>query len=239
MSGLRVEEAKPMNSLPFIVTSYNKDIDNIRKKFSSNVYRPNISVENRIGYMTEYLKDNYDTQSRMYQTIKDMEAMGVDSSDIEEKISVRLRNKKRVAALLDGEFIAPNLSEARLESTIDRLYEENPEEASKVETQFDTAVDFFEDIRSDLQEIELGQSPDIITNTIDSIINPRAQTGSVPTTIEPVAPIAPQATLQTPNLTQGTTAAVQNQQANFNQRFLNIGQDPRYKVAFPNDTFLT
>ena len=45
----------------------------------------NISVENRIGYMTEYLKDNYDTQSRMYQTIKDMEAMGADSSDIEEK----------------------------------------------------------------------------------------------------------------------------------------------------------
>ncbi len=195
MSGLRVEEAKPMNSLPFIVTSYNKDIDNIRKKFSSNVYRPNISVENRIGYMTEYLKDNYDTQSRMYQTIKDMEAMGADIGNIQEKISVRLKNKKRVAALLEGEFIAPNLSKSTLESTINRLYEENPEEASKVEAQFDTAVDFFEDIRSDLQAIELGQSPNIITNTINSIINPRAQTGSVPTTIEPVAPIAPQATL--------------------------------------------
>ena len=26
----------------------------------------------------------------------------------------------------------------------------------------------------------------------------------------------------------------QNQQANLGQRFLNIGQDPRYKVAFPN-----
>ncbi len=195
MSGLRVEEAKPMDSLPFIVTSYNKDINNIRNKFSSNVYRPNISVENRIGYMTEYLKDNYDTQSRMYQTIKDMEAMGADIGNIQEKISVRLKNKKRVAALLEGEFIAPNLSKSTLESTINRLYEENPEEASKVEAQFDTAVDFFEDIRSDLQAIELGQSPDIITNTINSIINPRAQIGSVPTTIEPVAPIAPQATL--------------------------------------------
>ena len=224
MSGLRVEEAKPMDSLPFIVASYNRDIDNIRTKFSSNVYRPNISVGNRVGYMTEYLKDNYDTQSRMYQTIKDMEAMGSDIGNIQEKIGVRLKNKKRVAALLDGEFIAPNLSESTLESTINRLYEENPEEASKVEAQFDTAVDFFEDIRSDLQAIELGQSPDIITNTIDSIINPRAQTGSVPTTIEPVAPIAPQATLPTPNFTQGTTAAVQNQQANLGQRFLNQGQ---------------
>ena len=70
-----------------------------------------------------------------------------------------------------------------MESTINRLYEENPEEASKVEAQFDTAVDFFEDIRSDLQAIELGQSPNIITNTINSIINPRAQTESVPTII--------------------------------------------------------
>ena len=196
MSGLRVEEAKPMDSLPFIVTSYNKDIENIRRKFASNVYRPNISIENRVGYMTEYVRDNYDTQSRMYRVIKDMEAMGADIGDIEDKIDVRLKNKKRVNALLEGEFIVPNLSESTLQSVMDRLYDENPDEAIKVETQFDTAVDFFDDIRNDLEDIELGQSPDIISNTINSTLNPsRAETESVPTTIEPVAPIAPQVTL--------------------------------------------
>ena len=57
MSGLRVEDAKPMDSLPFIVTSYTKDLENIQKKFSSNVYRPNITIDGRIGYMVEYLTD--------------------------------------------------------------------------------------------------------------------------------------------------------------------------------------
>ena len=32
MSGLRVEEAKPMDSLPFIVTSYAKDLRKHTKK---------------------------------------------------------------------------------------------------------------------------------------------------------------------------------------------------------------
>jgi hypothetical protein len=107
--------------------------------------------------MTEYLTDNYDTQSRMYRVIQDMEAMGADIGEIEDKIGARLKNKKRLNAIMNGEFIAPNISEARVESIIERLYDENPTKAAEVEDQFDDAIDIFEDLRFDLEAIELGE----------------------------------------------------------------------------------
>ena len=172
MSGLRVEEAKPMDSLPFIVTSYAKDLENIQKKFSSNIYSPNLDLNGRIGYMTEYLTDNYDTQSRMYRVVQDMQEMGADISEIEEKIGIRLKNKKRLNALMNGEFIAPNISEARVQSIIDKLYEENPTKAAEVEDQFETAVDIFNDIRLDVERIELGDGVAAFEEFINFTLNP-------------------------------------------------------------------
>jgi len=180
MSGLRVEEAKPLDSLPFVVTSYAKDLSNIQKKFSSNIYRPNLDLNARIGYMSEYLKDNYDTQSRMSLVLKDMENMGVDIDEIEDKIGVRLKNKTRVNALMNNEFVAPSISQSRVQSIIDKLYEENPEQAIKIENSFEAAADLFDDLRYDLEAIELGQSPSIITDTIESILNPEPRTNAAP-----------------------------------------------------------
>jgi len=172
MSGLRVEEAKPMDSLPFIVTSYTKDLTNIQKKFSSNIYRPNIDLNGRIGYMTEYLTDNYDAQSRLFQVVKDMELMGADIGEIEDTISMRFKNKKRVNAIMNGEYIAPNISESRLEGIIEKLYDENPVNAARVEDEFLTATDIFEDMRMDLEAIELGEGPESFRETIDFTLNP-------------------------------------------------------------------
>ena len=172
MSGLRVEEAKPMDSLPFIVTSYAKDLSNIQNKFSSNIYSPNLDLNGRIGYMAEYLKDNYDAQSRMFRVIKDMEEMGADIGDIEDKIGTRLKNKKRLAALMDGEYRAPNISDARLTGLIEKLYDENPLKAVEVEDQFDEALDIFEDLRFDLESIELGEGVGSFEEFINFTLNP-------------------------------------------------------------------
>jgi len=172
MSGLRVEEAKPMDSLPFIVTSYAKDLSNIQNKFSSNIYSPNLDLNGRIGYMAEYLKDSYDSQSRMYQVIKDMEAMGADIDEIENRVGSRLKNKKRLNALMDGEYRAPNISEARLTGLVEKLYEENPLKAAEVEDQFEEALDIFEDLRYDLEDIELGEGVGSFEEFINFTLNP-------------------------------------------------------------------
>ena len=172
MSGLRVEEAKPMDSLPFIVTSYAKDLSNIQNKFSSNIYSPNLDLNGRIGYMAEYLKDSYDSQSRMFRVIKDMEEMGADIGEIEDRVGKRLKNKKRLAALMDGEYRAPNISDARLTGLIEKLYEENPLKAAEVEDQFEEALDIFEDLRYDLEDIELGEGVGAFEEFINFTLNP-------------------------------------------------------------------
>jgi hypothetical protein len=174
MSGLRVEEAKPMDSLPFIITSYSKDLENIKNKFSSNIYNPNLDLNGRIGYMTEYLTDNYDTQSRMYRVIQDMEVMGVDIDRVEDVLDNRFKNKKRVDAIMNGEFTAPNISEDRIQTIIEKLYDENPTKAAEIENQFDEALDLFDDMRSDLEDFELGQGPEIFKQYINYILNPSA-----------------------------------------------------------------
>jgi hypothetical protein len=180
MSGLRVEEAKPLDSLPFITASFNRDTQNIRDKFASNIYKPNLDLNSKLGFMVEYLSDNYDSQSRMHQVIKDMKEMGVDEYDIEEKLDVRLKNKTRLNALLEGEYVAPNISSATIESIIEKLYEENPLEAVKAENEFETALDLFEDIRYDLEDFELGKGPEIFKDIINTILNPKPRTNAAP-----------------------------------------------------------
>tara|TARA_R110000737_G_scaffold31282_9_gene49793 strand:- start:120 stop:1454 length:1335 start_codon:yes stop_codon:yes gene_type:complete len=191
MSGLRVEEAKPMDSLPFIVTSYTKDLGNIQKKFSSNIYRPNIDLNGRIGYMAEYLTDNYDAQSKLFRVIKDMELMGADEDEIEEKVGIRFKNKKRLKAMMDGEYIAPNISEARFEGLIEKLYEENPVNAARVEDEFEEALEIFEDLRYDLEDIELGEGTESFEETINFTLNPPSVFEGTPTVsgIEQVAEV--------------------------------------------------
>jgi hypothetical protein len=122
--------------------------------------------------MTEYLTDNYDTQSRMYRVIQDMEAMGADIGEIEDKIGARLKNKKRLNAMMNGEFIAPNISESRSQTLLDKLYEENPTKAAEVEDQFEEAIDIFEDLRFDLEAIELGEGVGAFQEFINFTLNP-------------------------------------------------------------------
>jgi len=233
MSGLRVEEAKPMDSLPFIVTSYAKDLENIQRKFSSNIYNPNIDINGRIGYMTEYLTDNYDTQSRMYRVIQDMEEMGADIGEIEDKIGARLKNKKRLNAMMNGEFIAPNISEARVESIIERLYDENPTKAAEVEDQFDEALDIFEDLRFDLEAIELGEGVGAFEEFINFTLNPPdvSTEGTAPVSgIAQIAPINLPAPIQ---IGTGVNASLFANNTNAGTQFNLLPNAAKFDKLFP------
>ena len=103
---------------------------------------------------------------------KDMEAMGADIDEIEDRVGKRLKNKKRLNALMDGEYRAPNISDARLTGLIEKLYEENPLKAAEVENQFEEALDIFEDLRFDLEDIELGEGVGAFEEFINFTLNP-------------------------------------------------------------------
>ena len=175
----------------------------------------------------------------MYTTLRDAENLGISKRDVRKILEERL-TKSDTRLLMKGQFKTPSYSEERFKTLIKRLEVENPEAALNFEDNIDVLKDIFDDIRKDTYQYDLEESKNSLENLIDEILTPEVpEIRSLPMKAPTRDTSAPQATLQTPNLTQGTTAAVQNQQANFNQRFLNIGQDPRYKVAFPNDTFLT
>jgi hypothetical protein len=176
-TGLRIETAKPLNSLPFIISSYNRDTENIRNKFSRNAYSPNIDVRGRVGFMQEYLEDSYRSQSNLFRIISDMKTIGVDEDTIEEGVSERFRNKKQTNAMMDGEYRAPNFSEERFKTLIERLEREDSIAASKVESEIEEAIDIIEDIRDEVNEEELGLNPSFISDRIKELF----EIPSVPT----------------------------------------------------------
>ena len=86
--------------------------------------------------------------------------------------STRLKNKKRLYALMEGEYRAPNISDARFEGLIEKLYDENPLKATEVEDQFEEALSIFEDLRYDLEAIELGEGVGSFEEFINFTLNP-------------------------------------------------------------------
>jgi hypothetical protein len=188
-TGLRVETAKPLNSLPFIVSSYNKDTENIRNKFSRNAYRPNIDVRSRVGYMQEYLTDSYRSQSNLHRIVEDMKLIGVDEDVIEEGIFERFRNKKQVNAIMNGEYRAPNFSDKRFDTLLERLETEDPIAAAEVEYQIDEAKDIIEEIRDEINGEDLGLNINFISDAIRGLFRTTPNVGIE--TVQPVELPAP------------------------------------------------
>ena len=93
--------------------------------------------------------------------------------------------------MMDGEYIAPNISEARFEGLIEKLYEENPVNAARVEDEFEEALEIFEDLRYDLEDIELGEGTESFEETINFTLNPPSVFEGTPTVsgIEQVAEV--------------------------------------------------
>jgi hypothetical protein len=55
MSGVRVEDAKPLSSMPFILTSFNGDKKNMRSKFARNAYSARTGAEQKLGAYVQYI----------------------------------------------------------------------------------------------------------------------------------------------------------------------------------------
>jgi hypothetical protein len=172
LAGVRVEEAKPLNSMPFIITSYSKDKQNIRREFGRNAFRANASGEERLAAFKEYILDSFDAQKVFYQVLEDMETMGVSSRKLEEILENRLRNKSEVEQLIDGEFKVPGFSEETFEDQIDRLRIEDPVQAAKISFEINQAIRSMNNVRDRLDIFDLDNSRDELDSKINEILFP-------------------------------------------------------------------
>jgi hypothetical protein len=234
-TGVRIEDAKPFASMPFIVTSYNKDKQNVDKKFAEIVYRPSATAEQRLDAYRNYLVESYDSQNRMYQVIQDGAKIGLDERDLKEVVQNRLNNKKETESLFSGVFKVPTYNEKAFSSMIKRLERENPSAAIKVDEQVNTVKQIFNDLNRTFQNFDLGGSKDNFENILDRELTPgvkeiriQPQTFNIlPTSSSPTTP-GGSFTINTPQVSANVMAVNQQQQQQQPQTF-----GERFALLFP------
>jgi hypothetical protein len=171
-TGIRMEDAKPLASMPFIVTSYNKDKQNVDRKFAEIAYRPSATMEQRLDAYTKYLTESYDSQNKMYQVLKDGQLLGIDESDLKDIVQTRLNNKRETDSLFNGAFKVPTFNEKAFDSMITRLQKEDSRAAVKIESQIDVIKEIYKDLNSEFQGFDLGVSKEQFENTLNRVLTP-------------------------------------------------------------------
>ena len=171
MSGVRVEEAKPLTSMPFILTSFNTDKKNLRSKFARTAYSARTSPEEKLGAFQQYMLETYDSQNKMFETLNNAKTLGITKSKLRRILEDRL-TKSETDLLLRGTFKPPTYSESAFEAISKRLKKEDPFAAIRIKNQNRNVMSIYDDLRRDLERFKLGQSLDSLNFTIESILTP-------------------------------------------------------------------
>jgi len=172
MSGLRVQEIKPKQSMPFIISSYRQDERNVSQKFSSLAYSTNVSPERKVAAYQEWMKNSFISQRNLKNTINDALDLGVSTNEIRQILTDRLGNKNRVEALLRGRFVAPTPSQSRLESSIQRLEQENLNASLSYEIAMDLVNDTWQSLRRDNNGFDLDLGLEAFIESMNLSVSP-------------------------------------------------------------------
>lgn len=234
-TGIRIEDAKPLASMPFIVTSYNKDKQNVDRKFAEIAYRPSATMEQRLDAYRKYLTESYDSQNKMYQVLKDGQLLGIDESDLKDIVQTRLNNKRETDSLFNGAFKVPTFNEKAFDSMITRLQKEDPRAAVRIESQIDVVKEIYKDLNSEFQGFDLDVPKEQFENTLNRVLTPgvreiRRQPQRInvlPTSSSPTTPGVP-FTINTPQVSANVMAVNQQQQQQQPQTF-----GERFALLFP------
>jgi hypothetical protein len=171
MSGVRVEDAKPLSSMPFILTSFNGDKKNMRSKFARTAYSARSGAEQKLGAYVQYTLESFDSQNKLYITLKNAETLGVSKSKLKKILEERL-TKTESKLLLKGIFKAPSYSENAFKSIEKRLKKEDVFEGIRIGNENDTVMEIYDDLKKDLKKYKLGGSTDLLNDAIDSLLSP-------------------------------------------------------------------
>ena len=170
MAGIRVQEIKPMQSMPFIITSFGRDKRNIGAKFASVAYSARSTPEQKINAYKVWVIDSFKSQKNLMNIIQAAEDLGVSRSDLRKVLNDRLKNKTEVQNLFAGRFKVPTPSEARVKSLLERLEDQNLDAALKFELGLDVAEDAWDDLRKDVRNYDLNDSLESFESFIDAAL---------------------------------------------------------------------
>ena len=170
MAGIRVQEVKPMQSMPFIITSFGRDKRNIGSKFASIAYSARTTPEQKINAYKVWVMDSFKSQKNLMNTIQAAEDLGVSRSELRKVLNDRLKNKTEVQNLFAARFKAPTPSDARVKSLLERLENQNLDAALKFELGLDIAEDAWDDLKKDVRNFDLNDSLESFETYIDAAL---------------------------------------------------------------------
>ena len=171
MSGVRIEEAKPLSSMPFIMTSYNRDKQNVRSKFSRTAYSARSTPENKLAAYKTYALETFKSQNALYQTIEDAKTLGISRSKLQDILEDRV-TKTEAESILRGRFKVPMYSESAFNALFERLKVEDPDRAFDIRRQNDAVQRIFDDVRRRLSRVRLDEPIDEVDSFIEEILSP-------------------------------------------------------------------
>ena len=252
MSGVRLEDAKPLSSMPFILTSYGKDKGLIRSKFAKTAYSARTSPENKIAAWKQYVLENYANQTQMFNTLNAAEELGISSRELRKILENRL-TKTESRTLMRGEFKSPTYSIEAFEQLAKRLEDEDPFKADEIKDQNEIVMDIFKDSQKDLRKFELGRSIEELEQFIDELLSPGVEESRevVDTSVAPniVAPVEQvKATLPATNVMAAGQAQIlpilaQNNSTNiaslYRIPYNKMSSAQKEEALFGNTTFRT
>lgn len=188
LSGVRIDEAKPLASMPFIVTSFNDDKKNIRSKFAKEAYSAASSPESKLAAYKTYLIESFQSQRNMYNTLNDARNLGISKSKLTNLLEDRL-TKIETDTLLNGRLKVPSYSKDAFEALNERLKKEDPIAAARIKRQNDALQSIFDSLYKRLERVKLDIPVDQLDNYIEDLLSPRVKTfrkepveGILPTT---------------------------------------------------------
>jgi len=171
MSGVRVEDAKPLTSMPFILTSFNGDKKNMRSKFARKAYSARTGAEQKLGAYVQYMLESYESQNRLYITLENAKTLGISKNKLKKILEDRL-TKTEAKLLLKGIYKPPSYSENAFKAIEKRLKKEDPLEGIRKANENETVMEVYDDLKKDLKKYKLGGSTDNLNLTIDYILSP-------------------------------------------------------------------
>ena len=170
-SGVRVEEAKPLSSIPFIVTSFNKDKQGIRSRFAETAYSAATTPEEKLASYKDFILNTYNSQNKMSTVLEDAKTLGVDTGKLRGLLEQRL-TKIETQDLLNKKFKVPSYSKEAFSSAIKRLENVDPFQAAIVSEQNKVVQSIFRDLQRKLNNFPLGAPADIIDGYIEQLLTP-------------------------------------------------------------------
>jgi hypothetical protein len=228
MSGVRVEESKPLASIPFILTSFNKENQIIKNEFSRVAYSAAASPETKLSAFERYVLKSYDSQSKMFTTLRDAETLGLSKQKL--KKSLERLTESASSALLRGEMKIPTFSTEAFEATHKRLQNEDPFEADRVKEQDKIVMDIFKDVQKEIKKYPLGESIEEFRSFLRDILSPGViqSRDIINRSITPAPrPAAPRVELPS-GVTGAPVAVIPQNQGTQNLASLPLGQ--RYNI---------